>query len=81
MGPGVPLEYRARIFDKFFRVEHQHRRPNEGVRGSGIGLYLSKQIVEAHGGSIWCEAGDGGAGTRVVFTLPTREPEEVRPTA
>ena len=81
MGPGVPSEYRERIFDKFFRVEHHHPRANEGVRGSGIGLYLSRQIIEAHGGTIRCEAGDQERGTRIVFTLPTTRPEGNRATA
>ncbi len=64
-GPGVPPEYRERIFEKFFRVEH-HRGGDGGVRGSGIGLYVSQQIVEAHGGRIACAAGEGvGRGTTI----------------
>jgi NtrC-family two-component system sensor histidine kinase KinB len=81
VGPGVPPEYRERIFDKFFRVEHHQPRSNEGVRGSGIGLYLSRQIIEAHAGTIRCEAGEGERGTRIVFTLPTMPPEERRASA
>jgi two-component system, NtrC family, sensor histidine kinase KinB len=69
-GPGVPTEYRARIFEKFFRVEH-HRGGDDGVRGSGIGLYVSKQIVEAHGGLITCTAGTDGRGTTIDVALPT----------
>jgi signal transduction histidine kinase len=42
-GPGIPDEVRARLFEPFFSTK---------VRGSGIGLSLSRQIVEAHGGSI-----------------------------
>jgi NtrC-family two-component system sensor histidine kinase KinB len=88
-GSGVPEEYRERIFEKFFRVEH-HRGSDgegvwgakargaqaphrEGVRGSGIGLYLARQIVEAHGGRIVCEAGEGGRGTRFDIALPLGE--------
>jgi len=69
-GPGVPPEYRERIFEKFFRVEH-HRGGDDGVRGSGIGLYVSKQIVEAHGGRITCGAGAEGRGTTIDVALPT----------
>jgi two-component system, NtrC family, sensor histidine kinase KinB len=69
-GPGVAPEYRERIFEKFFRVEH-HRGGEEGVRGSGIGLYLSRQIVEAHGGRIACAPGEGGRGTTIDVVLPT----------
>jgi NtrC-family two-component system sensor histidine kinase KinB len=67
-GPGVPAEFRERVFDKFFRVEHHQGGP-DGVRGTGIGLYLCREIVKAHGGSIRCEAGDGG-GAWVTFVLP-----------
>jgi NtrC-family two-component system sensor histidine kinase KinB len=71
-GPGVPEEFRERVFEKFFRVEHHTPDGAGGVRGSGIGLYLCRQIVEAHGGTIRCEAGDGGCGTRIVIQLPSQ---------
>jgi len=69
-GPGVPAEYRERIFEKFFRVEHHTNQRAEGVRGTGIGLYLCREIVRAHGGTISCEPGDDGTGTRIAITLP-----------
>ena len=68
-GPGVPEPYRERIFEKFFRVEHHLDRASEGVRGTGIGLYLCREVIKAHGGSIWCEPAEGGAGTVVAFRL------------
>ena len=43
-----PLEFRDRIFENFFRVEH-HREGDAGVRGSGIGLYIAREVVAAHG--------------------------------
>jgi NtrC-family two-component system sensor histidine kinase KinB len=67
-GPGVPAEFRERIFEKFFRVEH-HRKGDAGVRGAGIGLYVAKGIVTAHGGSVRYEAAEGG-GARIVVALP-----------
>jgi NtrC-family two-component system sensor histidine kinase KinB len=67
-GPGIPPEFRERVFERFFRVEHQREGGPEGVRGAGIGLYLCRQIIEAHGGSIRCEPGDGG-GTRMVVLI------------
>jgi NtrC-family two-component system sensor histidine kinase KinB len=69
-GPGVPAEFRERVFEKFFRVEHLVGKPDEGVRGTGIGLYLCREIMKAHGGAIACEPGDDGIGTRFVMTLP-----------
>jgi NtrC-family two-component system sensor histidine kinase KinB len=69
-GPGIPAEFRERIFEKFFRVEHQRDAGPRRVRGTGIGLYLCREIVRAHGGTIRCEACDAGVGTRVAFLLP-----------
>jgi NtrC-family two-component system sensor histidine kinase KinB len=71
-GPGVPEGFRERVFEKFFRVEHHRPNGAPAVRGSGIGLYLCLQIVEAHGGSIRCEAGDDGRGTRIAIQLPSQ---------
>jgi two-component system, NtrC family, sensor histidine kinase KinB len=68
-GPGVPEPFRERIFEKFFRVEHHLDGAPEGVPGTGIGLYLCREVVKAHGGSIWCDPAEGGAGTVVAFWL------------
>jgi NtrC-family two-component system sensor histidine kinase KinB len=69
-GPGIPTEFRERVFEKFFRVEHHIGQGGKSVRGTGIGLYLCREIVKAHGGNIWCEADDGGTGTRIAISLP-----------
>ncbi len=63
-GPGVPLEDRGRIFEPYVRVGDAAR-----VRGTGIGLYASRRIVEAHGGRIWLD-GRAGEGSVFAFTLP-----------
>ena len=68
-GPGIPPEFRERVFEKFFRVEHHRANGTNGARGAGIGLYVCRQIVEAHGGRIWCEAGDNGHSTQIIFLL------------
>jgi signal transduction histidine kinase len=64
-GPGVPEAFRERIFEAFFRLPGHAER--EG--GAGLGLSLVKQIAERHGGSVRCEARDGG-GSCFVITLP-----------
>jgi NtrC-family two-component system sensor histidine kinase KinB len=69
--PGIPPEYRERVFEKFFRVEHHEDSGPKGVRGAGIGLYLCRQFIEAHGGSIRCEAGAAACGTRIAIHLET----------
>jgi len=68
-GPGIGSEFRERIFEKFFRVEHHVRAGATGVGGAGIGLYLTRQIIAAHGGRVRCEPEDGGIGSRFVVTL------------
>jgi len=69
-GPGVPPEFRERIFEKFFRLEHLQPQSDGGVQGVGIGLYLCRQIVALHGGKMRCEAVTGGPGARFVVELP-----------
>jgi NtrC-family two-component system sensor histidine kinase KinB len=68
-GPGIPPELRERVFDKFFRVEDERPDGLKGVRGTGIGLYLCREIIEAHGGTIHCTAGENGRGTRIAIGL------------
>jgi signal transduction histidine kinase len=65
-GPGVPLEYRQHIFERFGRVPDARGRR----RGFGLGLHFCRQVIEAHGGRIWVESGPDGAGSRFAFTLP-----------
>jgi NtrC-family two-component system sensor histidine kinase KinB len=62
-GPGIPREYQSRIFQKFVQVGDQ------GSEGSGLGLAICKEIVRAHGGTIWVES-EPGRGSTFIFTLP-----------
>ena len=66
-GPGVPPAMRERIFEPFFRLPGHA----EQAGGVGLGLSLVKQIAIAHGGSVRCEARDGG-GSCFVMELPAR---------
>jgi two-component system sensor histidine kinase HupT/HoxJ len=65
-GPGVPPEVAQRIFDPFFTTR-------EAGGGIGLGLYLSRRIVEAHHGAIWVEDRPGG-GAEFVVELPAVQP-------
>jgi signal transduction histidine kinase len=66
-GVGVPLEHRAHIFDRFYQAHSGG--PLTSMAGMGLGLYISRQIVELHGGDIKAEFPDGG-GTQVIVSLP-----------
>jgi len=62
-GPGVPAEHRERIFERFFRGQ-------EGVHGSGLGLYVSRRLAEACRGSLELELAVEDTGSRFVLRLP-----------
>jgi signal transduction histidine kinase len=64
-GDGIASAERDRVFEPFFRGGAQAARPSNGA---GLGLAISRAIVEAHGGRIWLE--DAPRGTRVRFSLP-----------
>ncbi len=62
-GPGLSADLRDRVFDKFVRGR------DANVSGTGLGLYISRQILDAHGGDIDVESGEGGGAT-FRFSLP-----------
>ena len=66
-GSGIPTEYQSRIFDKFVQVKSP-----ESAGGSGLGLSICKEIVRAHGGTIWVES-EADEGSRFTFTVPLAE--------
>jgi two-component system OmpR family sensor kinase len=69
-GPGIPLEQRDRVFDRFHRLDSARAR---GKGGAGLGLAIARAIVEAHGGRIAAGASPEG-GARVAFRLPGFKP-------
>ncbi len=79
-GPGIPQDLRRRVFEKFVHVGGAplgSGRP-EGI---GMGLSIAKGIVEAHGGRVWIEDGEGGKGVELSFTVPVGDDEAETTTA
>jgi signal transduction histidine kinase len=62
-GPGIPLQYQPRMFEKFFRV------PGTDSRGAGLGLAIAREIVLAHGGRVGVNSQPGN-GSEFYFVLP-----------
>ena len=62
-GPGIPKEHQAGLFEKFFRV------PGSPAGGSGLGLFIARGLVQAHGGRMGVDS-HPGRGTTFWFTVP-----------
>jgi signal transduction histidine kinase len=75
-GIGIPEHEKHRIFQKFSRLDNALSRKTEGT---GLGLFLTKAIIEAHGGRIWFSSNHdkqkGQRGTTFTFSLPRDESE------
>ena len=65
-GMGIKAEDLDKLFDRYYRVESKH---TTHISGFGIGLYLSAEIIQRHGGKIWVES-ESGVGSTFYFTLP-----------
>jgi signal transduction histidine kinase len=65
-GIGIPAKDQAHIFEKFYRADNAIESQTEG---SGLGLYIAREIIRLHGGDIWLTSSEG-VGTTVLFTLP-----------
>ena len=68
-GIGIPDAEQAKLFQRFYRVDSSLRR---STQGAGLGLFLCRSIIEAHGGRIWLRS-EPGMGTTVFFTLAVEE--------
>ncbi|HSX02467.1 MAG TPA: ATP-binding protein [Candidatus Saccharimonadia bacterium] len=64
-GSGIPAGAQSRLFTKFYRVDEM----KSATRGTGLGLYICKSIIEAHGGHIWAESSEG-QGSTFAFRIP-----------
>ena len=63
-GSGIDSEIVPKLFSKF---------TTKSLKGTGLGLFISKSIVEAHGGKIWAENNTDGKGATFSFSLPTSQ--------
>lgn len=66
-GPGIPAEEKDAIFERFYRRDNSYTR---SVGGVGLGLTISRALVEVHGGKMWVEDVYQGKGCVFKFTLP-----------
>ncbi len=66
-GIGIPTDDLPQIFDRYFRA---HNATEQGIEGLGLGLYLCRGIIAAHGGQIEAGSAGSGQGTTIRFTLP-----------
>ncbi len=73
-GTGIPESAKAKLFKPYRRI---HNPRTASVKGTGIGLFLVKNLVEAHGGTIWVES-ELGKGTIFWFRIPKAPPEETQ---
>lgn len=64
-GAGIPADQQKRLFERFFRGDNVSKY----IPGSGLGLYIVKNLLENHGGKIWLESKEG-KGTNVYVELP-----------
>ncbi|SRR5581483_3701195 len=70
-GPGLDAEQQAKLFQPFSQV---HPDPEMRSKGSGLGLSISRAIVERHGGRLWCESDGPGKGATFLVELPETPP-------
>jgi two-component system phosphate regulon sensor histidine kinase PhoR len=68
-GLGIPVGEQERIFDKFYRLDPDQRR---GIGGTGLGLYICRELVRSMHGRIWVES-EPGKGTTFAFELPAEQ--------
>ena len=67
-GQGIPTDALPHVFDRLYRVDPSREK---GTGGSGLGLTIARQLVEAHGGTIWAESGRGERVAGSASTCPS----------
>jgi light-regulated signal transduction histidine kinase (bacteriophytochrome) len=68
-GVGIPQEHQSKIFERYYRVYDEQDRKFPGL---GIGLYITSEIIQRHGGNIWVES-TTGEGSTFSFSLPLKK--------
>jgi len=71
-GVGLTKDEKLQLFKQFGKIERYGKGWDVGIEGSGLGLYISKKIVELHGGKIWVESEGRNKGSTFYFTLPLK---------
>jgi PAS domain S-box-containing protein len=74
-GMGIPADEHDRVFEKFYRLDPEMV---QGIGGTGLGLYICRELVERMGGSIWLESEDG-EGSTFFFDLPSLKSQRASP--
>ena len=73
-GLGIPAAEHRRVFEKFYRLDPDMTR---GIGGTGLGLYICRELVRRVGGRIWVESANGAKGSTFFVELPVAEPARV----
>ena len=69
-GPGIPPDYRERVFENFYRIPTRDPLPGRRRTGAGLGLPIARRLVGTQAGRMWIETPPSGTGTTIAFTLP-----------
>jgi two-component system sensor histidine kinase KdpD len=75
-GPGIPAEFRERVFERFFRIPNRESH-DPSRSGGGVGLALAKRLLETQGGRISIESPASGIGTVVTLLVPVAAADAV----